>query len=130
LFIDAALSDRRPAACNTELRVLLIVIYNVGYCFEGLQYASEYGNEHKTAIKYGKISAEIGMMQTVGDRSIMLFGVVSKGKNRKNLHLSITGAPYVIQTYLKSFSLGLQLSFLTILILCTIFRVRSTLLNQ
>jgi hypothetical protein len=33
LFIDAVLGYRRPAACNTELRVLLIVIYNVGYCF-------------------------------------------------------------------------------------------------
>jgi hypothetical protein len=41
------------------------------------------------------------------------------------------GAPYeIIQTYLKSYSLGLQLSFLTILILCTIFRVWSTLSNQ
>jgi hypothetical protein len=27
------LGYRRPAACNTELRVLLIVIYNVGHCF-------------------------------------------------------------------------------------------------
>jgi hypothetical protein len=71
------------------------------------------------------------MMQTVGDRSIMLFGVVSIEKNTKNLHLSIMGAPYeIIQTYLKSYSLGLQLSFLTILILCTIFRVWSTLSNQ
>jgi hypothetical protein len=33
LFIDAVLGYRRPAACNTELRVLLIVVYNVGYCF-------------------------------------------------------------------------------------------------
>jgi hypothetical protein len=32
-FIDAVLGYRRPAACNTGLRVLLIVIYNVGYCF-------------------------------------------------------------------------------------------------
>jgi hypothetical protein len=32
LFIDAVLGYRRPAACNTKLRVLLIVIYNVGYC--------------------------------------------------------------------------------------------------
>jgi hypothetical protein len=41
------------------------------------------------------------------------------------------GAPYeIIQTYLKSYSLGLKLSFLTILILCTIFRVWSTLSNQ
>jgi hypothetical protein len=41
------------------------------------------------------------------------------------------GAPYeIIQTYLKSYSLGLQLSFLTILILCTIFRVWSPLSNQ
>jgi hypothetical protein len=40
-------------------------------------------------------------------------------------------APYeIIQTYLKSYSLGLQLSFLTILIVCTIFRVWSTLSNQ
>jgi hypothetical protein len=41
------------------------------------------------------------------------------------------GAPYeIIQTYLKSYSLELQLSFLTILILCTIFRVWRTLSNQ
>jgi hypothetical protein len=33
VFIDAVLGYRRPAACNTELRGLLIVIYNVGYCF-------------------------------------------------------------------------------------------------
>jgi hypothetical protein len=54
----------------------------------------------------------MGMMQTVGDRSIMFFDVVSIEKNTKNLHLSIMGAPYeIIQTYLKSYSLGLQLSF-------------------
>jgi hypothetical protein len=41
------------------------------------------------------------------------------------------GAPYeIIQTYYKSYSLGLKLSFLRILILCTIFRVWSTLSNQ
>jgi hypothetical protein len=34
------------------------------------------------------------MMQTVGDRPIMLFGVVSAEKNTKNLHISIMGAPY------------------------------------
>jgi hypothetical protein len=69
------------------------------------------------------------MMQTVGDRSIMLFGVVStEKKNTKNLLISTMGAPYeIIQTYL---SLGIQLSFLTILILCTIFKVWSTLSNQ
>jgi hypothetical protein len=51
---------------------------------------------------------KIGMMQTVGDRSIMLFGVVSIEKNTKKFHLSIMGAPYeIIQTYLKSYSLGL-----------------------
>jgi hypothetical protein len=33
VFIDAVLGYRRPAACNTELRGLLIVIYNVEYCF-------------------------------------------------------------------------------------------------
>jgi hypothetical protein len=33
VFIDEVLEYRRPAACNTELRGLLIVIYNVGYCF-------------------------------------------------------------------------------------------------
>jgi hypothetical protein len=33
MFIDAVLGYRRPAACNTELRGLLIVIYNVGYYF-------------------------------------------------------------------------------------------------
>jgi hypothetical protein len=33
LYIDAVLGYRRPAACNTELRVPLIVIYNIGYCF-------------------------------------------------------------------------------------------------
>jgi hypothetical protein len=32
VFIGAVLGYRRPAACNTELRGLLIVIYNVGYC--------------------------------------------------------------------------------------------------
>jgi hypothetical protein len=70
-------------------------------------------------------------MQTVGDKSIILFGVVSIDKNTKNLHLSIMGAPYeIIQTYLKSYSLELQLSFLTILILSNIFRVWSTLSNQ
>jgi hypothetical protein len=74
---------------------------------------------------------EIRMMQTVGDKSIMLFGVISIEKNTKNLHISIMGAPYeIIQIYLKSYGLGLQLSFLTILILCTIFRVWSTLLIE
>jgi hypothetical protein len=34
------------------------------------------------------------MMQTVGDKPIMLFGVVSTEKNTKNLHISIMGAPY------------------------------------
>jgi hypothetical protein len=34
------------------------------------------------------------MMQTVGDRPIMLFGVVSTEKNTKNLHISIMGASY------------------------------------
>jgi hypothetical protein len=33
VFIDAVLGYRRPAAYNTELRGLLIVIYHVGYCF-------------------------------------------------------------------------------------------------
>jgi uncharacterized membrane protein len=33
LFIDVVLGYKRPAACNTELRVLLIVVYNVGHCF-------------------------------------------------------------------------------------------------
>jgi hypothetical protein len=33
VFINAVLGYRRPAACNTKLRGLLIVIYNVGYCF-------------------------------------------------------------------------------------------------
>jgi hypothetical protein len=61
----------------------------------------------------------------------MLFGVVSIEKNTKNLHLSIVRATYeIIQTYSKSYSLGLQLSFLTILVLSTIFRVWSTLSNQ
>jgi hypothetical protein len=32
VFIGAVLGYRRPAACNTELRGLLIVVYNVGYC--------------------------------------------------------------------------------------------------
>jgi hypothetical protein len=73
LFIDAVLGYRRPAACNTGLRVLLIVIYKVGR---------------------KKSGGKIGMMQTVGDRSIMLFGVVSIEKNTKNIHLSIMGAPY------------------------------------
>jgi hypothetical protein len=34
------------------------------------------------------------MMHTAGDRSIMLFGVVSTEKNTKNLHISIMGALY------------------------------------
>jgi hypothetical protein len=33
------------------------------------------------------------MMLTVGDRSIMLFGVVSIEENTKNPHISIMGAP-------------------------------------
>jgi hypothetical protein len=33
LFIDAVLGYKRPAASKPELRVLLIVPYNVGYCF-------------------------------------------------------------------------------------------------
>jgi hypothetical protein len=52
-------------------------------------------------------------------------------KNTKNIHISIMRAPYeIIQTYLKNYGVGIQLSFLTILILCTIFRVWSTLSNQ
>jgi hypothetical protein len=31
--IDAVLGYRRPATCNTELRVLLIAVYNVAYYF-------------------------------------------------------------------------------------------------
>jgi hypothetical protein len=45
VFIDAVLGYRRPTACNTELRGLLTVIYNVGYCFYGPQHASKYGNK-------------------------------------------------------------------------------------
>jgi hypothetical protein len=40
-----------------------------------------------------KNSNKIGMMMTVGDRSIMLFGVASIDKNKKNPHISIMGAP-------------------------------------
>jgi hypothetical protein len=47
-----------------------------------------------------KNSNKIEMMLTVGDRSIMLFGVVSIEKNAKNPHISIMGAPYeIIQTH-------------------------------
>jgi hypothetical protein len=31
--IDAVLGYRRPATCNTELRVLLIAVYNVAHYF-------------------------------------------------------------------------------------------------
>jgi hypothetical protein len=50
-------------------------------------------------------------------------------KNTKNLDISIIGAPSEIIQKLCN-SLGLQLSFLTILILSTIFRVWSTLPNE
>jgi hypothetical protein len=36
---------------------------------------------------------KIGVMLTVGDRSIMLFGGASIEENTKRIHISIMGAP-------------------------------------